>query len=627
MAKKEFRAESKRLLDLMIHSIYTNKDIFLRELISNASDATDKRYYQSIQTGGEALNRSDLPITLTIDSDRRQLILEDNGCGMTESELENNLGVIAQSGSLDFKENLEQTDEIDIIGQFGVGFYSAFMVADNVEVITKSMEDDSSHSWVSSGADGYTIAPADKKEIGTRIVLTIKESTDDEDYDQYLSEYTIQHLVKKHSDYIRYPIRMEVSKYREKEGGEEGETETYKEEETLNSMTPIWKRQKSDVTEEEYNEFYKEKFGDFMDPIKTIYTSTEGASTYNALLFIPSHTPFNYMSKDYKKGLRLYASGVLIMEHCEELLPDYFAFVKGVVDSQDLSLNISREMLQQDRQLTFMAGRIEKKIQSELMLMQKNQREDYEKVFENFGVSIKYGIFENYGMKKDVLQDLLMFHSSRDKMVTLDEYVAAMPESQKYIYYGTGEDIAQIKNLPAAESILDRGYELLYFTDPVDEFTIKSLYEYKEKEFRSIVGEDLGLETEEEKKEIEEKSKEYSELLAAMKEHLGSKVSDVVISNRLKNFPVVLTAKGELSLEMEKMLKNNPGNMPLHAEKVLELNSEHDIFKKLVSLFEEDNKDKLNSYTDLLYNQSLLLEGLPVENPVEFTKAISELMV
>ena len=629
MSKKEFKAESKRLLDLMIHSIYTNKEIFLRELISNASDATDKRYYQSVQEGGEALNRDELPITVSIDEESRTLTIEDNGCGMSEKELETNLGVIAKSGSLDFKEKMKENDDVDIIGQFGVGFYSAFMVGETVTVITKDLETGEAFKWESSGAEGYTIEPAEKDSIGTKIIIKIMEDTEDENYSEFLNRYKVSSLIKKYSDYIRYPIRMEMEKYRTVEGEteEDNKTEMYLEEETLNSMTPIWKRRKSEVTDEDYNNFYKDKFYDYQDPMKTIYTSTEGLVAYNALLFIPSHMPMNYYSKDYQKGLQLYASGVLIMDHCADLLPDYFGFVRGVVDSQDLSLNISRELLQQDRQLQLIAKHIEKKIQSELEKMLESEREEYEKFYESFGLSLKYGVYENFGMNKDALKDLLLFHSSNGKMQTLKEYTGAMNDDQKYIYYATGENLAQLENLPAAEAVREKGYDILYFTDQIDEFAIKMIGEYDEKEFRSIVGGDLGLENKEEKEELEKKSEENSELLDYLKELLDGKVSKVTLSPRLKSHPVCLTTEGELTLEMEKVLNSMPGDNPgIKAQRVLELNPDHDVFKAMVKLYGED-KEKLKNYAEILYNQSLLLEGLPIEDPVAFTDAVSGLMI
>lgn len=626
MAKKEFKAESKRLLELMIHSIYTNKEIFLRELISNASDATDKRYYENAQDGGEALNRNDLPITLSIDVENRQLTIEDNGCGMTGKELEENIGTIAKSGSLDFKKNMEENEDVDIIGQFGVGFYSAFMVADKVEVYTKSPKEDTGWHWVSQGVEGYTMSEFDKPEQGSKIVLTIKENTDDEHYDMFLDGHQVERLVKKHSDYIRYPIRMEVEKFRtvEKEEGED-ETESYKELETLNSMVPLWRRRKGEVSDEDYNNFYREKFG-YQDPLRTIYTSTEGLVAYDALMFIPANTPYNYYSKDFEKGLELYASAVLIVEKCSQLLPDYFGFVQGVVDSQDLSLNISREMLQEDRQLRVIGNHLEKKIQAELLDMQTDDREAYNEFFANFGDSIKYGIYESFGSKNEFLQDLLVFHNAEGNMVTLKEYTDSMPEEQKYIYYASGADLKQLKNLPAGDSVLDKGFDIIYLTHQIDEFTIRMMNQYADKEFRSIVGDDLGLESEEDKQQLEEKSQEHEELLDFMASALGDEVSDVQLSSRLVNDPVVLTTKGEITLEMERVLKAMPGDMPIAAERVLEVNPNHPIFEKLVKLYSDD-QDLLKAYTNILYNNALMLEGMQIDDPKAYTKQVTDLLI
>lgn len=632
--KKEFKAESKRLLDLVVNSIYTNKEIFLRELLSNASDATDKRYYRTLAQGSEALNRTDLPIELSVDKEKRTITITDHGCGMSEEELEENLGTIAHSGSLDFKEQLkeqgtpqgDEQENVEIIGQFGVGFYSAFMVADRVEVFTKGMDEEQGYLWESQGIDTYTVRPYDKEEIGTQIVLHLKDNDEDESYDDYLEDYRLSSLVSKHSDYIRYPIRMEMEKSRPVEG-EEGEFETYHQVETLNSMTPIWKRRQQDVEQEEYFAFYRSKFGDFNDPMRVIRSSSEGLVSYQSLLFIPSHAPFNYYSPDFQKGLQLYANGVLIMDKCEDLLPDYFGFVKGLVDSQDLSLNISREMLQQDRQLHVIANHLEKKIQSELEDMLQNSREDYENFFQHFGISLKLGVYDNFGMHKEKLEDLLLYHSSAGAdMTTLAEYVSRMPEEQKYIYYACGDSIAQLEKLPAAEVVLDKGFEILYMTQDVDEFCARILESYDGKELRSLADGDLGLETEEEKEKLEEKSQQSQDLFAFMKEALDGKVEEVKFSTRLKNHPVCMGTKGEITLEMEKMFAAMPDNPGIRAERVLELNAEHEMFSELNRLYQQD-QDKLALYSELLYGQALLLEGLELDDPIAFSDAVAKLML
>ncbi len=632
MAKKQFKAESKRLLDLMINSIYTHKEIFLRELISNASDAIDKLYYHGLTSGDTGISRDDFCILIERDKEERPLRIIDNGMGMSKEELEKNLGTIAKSGSLDFKAAMDKKDEIDIIGQFGVGFYSAFMVSDKVTVLSKAYGEDTAYEWESSGADGYTVKEAEKESNGTEITLKLKEDTEDEKYSEYLDEYRIRELVKRYSDYIHYPIKMMAEKHRLKEGDEdkkpeEQEYETYYELETLNSMVPLWKRNKNDLKDEDYNEFYKEKFFDFTDPAKVIHTDVEGVVSYTALLFIPSKAPYNYYTKEYEKGLQLYSSGVLIMDKCADLLPDYFSFVRGLVDSQDLSLNISREMLQHDRQLKAIAKRLEKKIKSELLQMLKNDREKYTEFFNNFGLQLKYGIYDNYGMNKEALQDLLMFYSSSEKkLVTLDEYVERMKPDQKYIYYAAGENTEKTDKLPQTELLKDKGYEILYLTDDVDEFALQVMHDFKEKEFKSVSADDLDIEeSEEEKKKNEKQSEDSKDMLECMKEALDGKVSDVKLTHRLKSHPVCLTAKGGLSIEMEKVLNSMPTDQKVKAERVLEINAEHPVFEVLGKVYNE-NKDDLAEYAKLLYDQALLIEGLPIEDPVAFSNAVCRLM-
>lgn len=633
MAKKEFKAESKRLLDLMINSIYTHHEIFLRELISNASDALDKMYYRSL-TENDGMSREDFYIRLTADKENGTLTISDNGCGMTADELENNLGTIAKSGSLAFKQENEAKEDIDIIGQFGVGFYSAFMVADHVKVVSKPYGSEQAWCWESDGADGYTLEETTKDSFGTDVILTMKKDNDDERFSDYLQSYRLGQLVKKYSDYIRYPIRMLVESERVKEGtgtdGKEPEYETYTEDRTLNSMVPIWKKNKSEVTEEDYNRFYQDKFFDYTPPARVIYTSTEGASTYHALMFIPARTPYDFYSRNYEKGLQLYASGVLIMEKCADLLPDYFSFVKGLVDSEDLSLNISREMLQHDRQLKLIASRLEKKIKSELKSMLTNDREKYEAFFKNFGLQLKYGIYSDYGAHKELLQDLLLFYSSSEKkMVTLEEYVSRMKEDQKYIYYACGETTDRIDRLPQTELLKDKGYEILYLTDDVDEFALRMMMKFNDHEFKSVSDKDLGLETEEESSESKKLNEDNTELLRYMKDALGEKVTAVRLSERLKSHPVCLSADGGLSLEMEKVLNAMPGAMPegqkAQAQRVLEINPAHPIFARLQKLFSE-NPEQVKEYAGLLYDQALLIEGLPIEDPVAFSNAICKLM-
>lgn len=625
--KKQFKAESKRLLDLMINSIYTHKEIFLRELISNASDAIDKLYYKSLQDGDTGLNRDDFCITIDIDKEKRNLIITDNGCGMTKEELENNLGVIAKSGSLNFKQTQEKQDEIDIIGQFGVGFYSAFMVSDCVTVHTRAYGSDEAYEWKSKGVEGYSITPCEKESHGTQIILHIKPNTDEENYDEYLDSFRIQCIVKKYSDYIRYPIQMDVEKPRLKEGsGEKPEFETVVEKTTLNSMVPIWRKRKSEVTDEEYESFYQEKFYDFEKPLRIIHSNTEGVCTYSALLFIPSKAPSDYYTRQYETGLQLYASGVMIMERCEDLLPEYFGFVRGLVDSQDLSLNISREMLQHDRQLQLIESRLEKKIKSELESMMNNDRETYETFFQNFGLQLKFGAYADYGAHKEVLQDLLMFYSSSEKkLVSLKEYVSRMKEGQESIYYACGDNLARIETMPQIELLKDKGLEVLYLTDDVDEFVLKTISNYENKSFKNISSDDLNLESEEEKKSNEAQIEQNKDLLDFMKESLSDKVAKVVLSQRLKSHPVCLSTEGEITLEMEKVLNAMPSGGNVKAIRVLEINANHPIFQTLQTLFEHD-KDKLKSYTNLLYGQALLMEGIPIEDPVTFSNQICDLM-
>lgn len=631
MEKKEFKAESKRLLDMMINSIYTHNEIFLRELISNASDATDKLYYNAMQSGNAGLSRDDLAINIVADKDARTLTITDKGCGMTKDELENNLGIIANSGSFAFKQEHNLTDDVDIIGQFGVGFYSAFMVAKKIVVVSKSINSDTAYRWESDGADGYTIDTADKQDNGTEITLYIKDKTEDEDYDKYLETYTLRGLIKKYSDYIRYPITMDIEKSRDWEEGEEHsegeEYATYIDHETINSMIPVWKKTKAELGENEYEEFYKAKFNDYEAPARCIHQNVEGVTTYTALMFIPARAPFDYYSKDYEKGLQLYSNGVMIMEKCADLLPDYFSFVKGLVDSPDLSLNISREMLQHDRQLKSIAGSLEKKIKSELLTMQKKEREKYEQFFKNFGMQIKFGIYSSYGMKKDLLQDLLVYYSSSEKkFVTLDEYVGRMKESQKYIYYACGESTAKLELLPQAEMLRDKGFEILYLTDDIDEFTLKSMRSYKEKEFRSVSDADLDIEDEGEKEEIQKTADDNKSLFEFMKEHLGDNVKEVRLSGRLKSHPVCLTSDGGLSLEMEKVLNAMPNNTEkIKAERVLEINANHPIFDVLTKAYAED-KDKAAKLTDVLFAQASLIEGIGIDDPVAYANAVCALI-
>ena len=622
MEKKQFKAESKRLLDIVINSIYTHREIFLRELISNASDAIDKIYYKSLSDSTLTFNKEDYFIKITQDKESKTLTISDTGIGMTKEELEENLGTIAKSGSLKFKEENQIKDGYDIIGQFGVGFYSAFLVADKVTVITKAFGSDKAYRWESEGVEGYSIEDATKDSYGTDIILHLKENTEDENFDEYLNEYRIKSLIKKYSDFIRYPIKLDVTKSKLKEGSE-SDYEEYKEEETVNSMVPIWRRNKSELTDEDYNNFYMEKRFGFDKPLKHIHISVDGMVSYNSILYIPENLPFNYYTKDYEKRLELYSNGVLIMEKCGDLLPDYFGFVKGIVDSQDLSLNISRELLQHDRQLKRIAKNINNKIKNELENMLKNDRESYDKFYKTFGRQLKFGVYEEFGANKETLQDLIMFYSSKEKkMVTLGEYVERMPEEQKYIYYAVGDSNERIEKLPQTELVKDKGYEILYFTEEIDEFAIKMLMNYKEKEFKSVSSGDLGIEADEKDEAITEENKG---LFESMKEALSGKVKAVKVSKRLKNHPVCLSSEGELSIEMEKVLNSMPNNEGVKADKVLEINPNHEVFNSLKETFEND-KDKFDLYTNLLYNQALLVEGLSIEDPVEFANNICKLM-
>lgn len=627
MQTKEFKAESKRLLDMMINSIYTHKEIFLREIISNASDAIDKLYFKSLTDTSVGMKKSDFAINITIDKENRTLTVSDNGIGMTEEDLENNLGTIANSGSFAFKKDNDLGDDVDIIGQFGVGFYSTFMVAKEVTVVTKAFGSDQAYKWTSDGVEGYTIEECDKPDgVGTTITLKLKDDTDDEKYSTYLDQYQIQSLVKKYSDYIRFPIRMEVEHTHYNEEGKE--PEVHKAIETLNSMTPIWKKNKSELKDEDYNNFYMEKFGDYEPPVAHIHSKNEGVATYDALLYIPARAPFDYYSKDYEKGLQLYSSGVMIMEKCADLLPDWFSFVKGVVDSEDLSLNISRELLQQDRQLKIIAKNLEKSIKNELAKLLKNDREKYEKFYSVFGLQFKFGIYQSYGAANETLKDLLMFPSSFDgKNVTLKEYVSRMKEDQKEIYYACGETKERIEMLPQLEKIKDKGYEVLYFTQDVDEFAIKVMINYDGKPFKSISDADLDLDTEEEKEEAKKLDEENKDMFTFMQEAIADKVKTVRLSKKLKTHPVCLSSDGSITIEMEKVLNAMPQNdgNKVKAEKALEINPNHPIFEKLKDLYAND-KDKLKDYAKLLYDQALLIEGMSIDNPVEFANLVCELM-
>ena len=632
-----FQAESKRLLDLMIHSIYTHKEIFLRELISNASDAMDKLHYLSLTDEAARQAADKFQIKLSVDKEKRELTIEDAGIGMTLEELESHLGTIAKSGSLQFKEDMAkaegEAEDIDIIGQFGVGFYSAFMVSQKVTVITKSYKSDQAYKWESEGAEGYTITPCEKDTVGTTIVMTLLTDTEEEHYSEYLETYTLRNLVKKYSDYIRYPILLDVEKSRPVEkasddtDNQDVEYETYTEEETLNSMIPIWQRSRSEVSDEDCNQYYKEKFYDHEDPVATIRVNAEGAITYKAMLFIPAHTPYGYYTKEFEKGLQLYSSGVMIMDKCADLLPEHFRFVKGIVDSQDLSLNISRELLQHDRQLKVIASNIEKKIKSELQKMMKNDREKYEKFYGQFGLQLKYGVVNDFGMNKDTLKDLLLFHSSTEnRLVSLKEYVERMKEDQPYIYYACGESIKKIDQLPQTELLRDKGYEMLYLVDEIDEFAFQTLNAYEEKSFKSINGDDLGLENEEEKKELEEQAEENKNLLTFVQEVLKDSVHRVILSKKLKSHPVCLSSDSPISLEMEKYLKSMPGaDQQIKAEQVLELNGNHPVFAALKSAYEND-QEKAKKYAEILYYQARLIADISLEDPTRYTELICELM-
>ena len=636
MENKQFKAESKRLLDLMINSIYTNKEIFLRELISNASDAIDKLYYRSLTDKNVKVNKDDLYIRVTPNKEARTLTIEDNGCGMSKEELEENLGTIAKSGSLAFKEaakakeNAEKDDDVNIIGQFGVGFYSAFMVASKVRVESKCYGAEKAYAWESGGAEGYTIDECDKSDFGTKIILTLKADTDDEKYSDFLAEYKIEELIRKYSDYIRYPIKMEVEHEHEVEQPEgekkEPKFEKVRHDEILNSMIPIWKKNKSEVSDEDYNNFYQEKFGDYQKPLKVIRTSVEGDVSYTALLYIPSHTPYDYYTKDFKRGLQLYSNGVLIMDKCEDLLPDCYGFVRGLVDSPDLSLNISREMLQHDRQLKIIAKNLDKKIKSELLDMLHKNREDYEKFFTTFGTTLKFGVYNDFGLNKDNLKDLLMFHSSTEnKLVTLDEYVDRMKEGQDKIYYACGETVDKIELLPQVEAVKEKGYEILYLTENIDEFVVQVLMEHKEKKFINVCANDVDLDTDEEKEALKKENEENKDMFTLMKETIGEGVQEVRFTHRLKNHPVCLTSEGALSVEMEKVINSMPNDQKVKAQTALEINDSHPIAQKIKDLYAND-KEALKKYTQVLYAQARLIEGLPVENPTQISNLICEII-
>ena len=624
MAKKEFKSESKRLLDLMINSIYTNKDIFLRELISNASDALDKLYYRSLTDKKVKVDKDDLSIDLAFDRDSRTLTITDNGCGMTKEELESNLGTIAKSGSLSFKENMSKDEKIDIIGQFGVGFYSAFMVSDKIVVNSLSIDSDKAYTWESEGADGYTITESTRDERGTEIILHIKEDDDETNYSKYLDEYEIKNLVRKYSDYISFPIKMECT-HHELKDEEKHEYEDHKEIETLNSMVPIWKKNKNDVSDADYENFYMDKFSDYDKPLKVISTSVEGMASFKALLFIPSHAPYDYYTQDYEKGLALYSNGVLIMEKCADLLPDYFSFVKGVVDSEDLSLNISREMLQESQSMKVIAKNIEGKIRRELEVMLKDDRETYISFFKTFGVQLKYGVYNNYGADKDKLKDLVMFYSSKhERLVTLKEYVDNMPEGQDKIYYASGASIEKINALPQVEQVKDKDYDILYLTDYVDEFCVTAISEYEEKKFANVSDGLLDLETEEEKAENKKVNEDNSDLLKAMNDEIKD-VNEVKFSNKLKSHPVCLTTKGDVSIEMQKVFDAMPNDMGIKAQTILEINEKHPIADKLKDLYEND-KEEFKKYTQILYSEARMIAGLPIDNPTEISRLICEVI-
>ena len=624
MAKKAFKSESKRLLDLMINSIYTNKDIFLRELISNSSDALDKLYYRSLTDKKVKVKKDKLEINISFDKDNRTLTISDNGCGMTKEELESNLGTIAKSGSLNFKENMTKDEKVDIIGQFGVGFYSAFMVSDKITVTSKSVDDDKAYVWESEGVDGYTITEGKKKEIGTEIILKIKEDTDEYEYSKYLDEYELKQLVKKYSDYIAFPIKMECT-HHELVDEEKKEYKDTKEIETLNSMIPIWKKNKKDVKDEDYDNFYMDKFSDYDKPLKVISSSVEGMISYKSLLFIPSHAPYDFYTQEYEKGLALYSNGVMIMEKCGDLLPDYFSFVKGVVDSEDLSLNISREILQESQAVKLIAKNIESKIRKELESMMKDDREEYISFFKTFGVQLKYGVYNNYGADKDKLKDLVMFYSAKhEKLISISEYVSEMKDGQDTIYYASGSSVDKINSLPQVEQVRDKDYDILYLTEYVDEFCVTAIQEYDSKKFKNVTDEGLDLETDEEKEATKKANEDNSDLLKDMCEKL-SEVSEVRFSNKLKTHPVCLTTKGDVSIEMQKVFDAMPNDMGIKAETVLEINEKHPISDKLKKLYKKD-KDEFDKYTKILYSEARMIAGLPIDNPTEISKLICEVI-
>ena len=624
MEKHEFQSESKRLLDLMINSIYTNKDIFLRELISNSSDALDKLYYKSLTDDKITINKDELEINLSFDKDKRLLTISDNGIGMSREELESNLGTIARSGSLSFKENMSKDEKIDIIGQFGVGFYSSFMVSNKITVISKGVDSKKAYKWESEGIDGYTIEEDKKKDVGTEIILHIKEDDDEFEYSKYLDEYELKKLVKKYSDYIRFPIKMECT-HHELKDEEKHEYEDIKEIDTLNSMVPIWKKNKSEVKDEDYDNFYMDKFSDYDKPLKVIHSSVEGMTSYKALLFIPSHAPYDYYTQEYEKGLALYSNGVMIMEKCGDLLPDYFSFVKGIVDSEDLSLNISRELLQESQSLKIIAKNIESKIRKELESMLKDERDEYINFFKTFGVQLKYGVYNNFGQDKDKLKDLVMFYSSKhEKLITLKEYVNEMKDKQENIYYASGSSIDKIKELPQVEQVRDKDFDILYLTDYVDEFCITAIQEYEDKKFKNVSDEELDLETEEEKKATEKANKDNSDLLKDMNEMLDE-VTEVRFSNKLKTHPVCLTTKGDVSIEMQKVFDAMPNDMGIKAQTILEINEKHPITKKLKKLYKDD-KEEFNKYSKILYSEARMIAGLPIDNPTEISQLICEVI-
>ena len=625
MEKKEFKSESRRLLDLMINSIYTNKDIFLRELISNASDALDKLYYRSLTDEKVKVDKDDLLIHLAFNKDERTITITDTGCGMTKEELEENLGTIAKSGSLAFKDNMTSEEKVDIIGQFGVGFYSAFMVSDRIVVKTKSYDSKEAYVWESEGVDGYTIDKCKKDDIGTEITLYIKEDTEEDEYSKYLEEYELKSLVKKYSDYISFPIQMEVTHHHMKDE-EKREYEDIKETETLNSMIPIWKKNKNDVSEDDYDNFYMDKFNDFDKPLKVISSSVEGMCSYKSLLFIPSHAPYDFFTQNYEKGLSLYSNGVLIMDKCADLLPDYFAFVRGVVDSEDLSLNISREVLQESNNLKLIAKNIESKVRKELETLLKEDREKYISFFKTFGVQIKYGVYNNFGADKDKLKDLVMFYSSKkDKLITLKEYVENMKDGQDKIYYAAGSSISKIDKLPQVEQVKDKDFDILYLTDYVDEFCVTAIQEYDSKKFANVESEDLGLESEEEKEEVKKVNEESKDMLGAMLEIIGDDVKEVKLSKKLKSHPVCLTTKGDISIEMQKVFDAMPNDLGVKAEMILEVNENHPISNKLKDLYKSD-KESFDKYTKILYSEARMIAGLPIEDPTEISNLICEVI-